>query len=59
MKATCRKCGDSFTIDKEALSFLDEGYIIIADVNICSDCFDLMENTDFEYEQFSDADPGL
>jgi hypothetical protein len=59
MKTTCRKCGDSFVIDKESEKLINEGFLSLADANICNDCFDILEKSYFEYEQQSDADPGL
>jgi hypothetical protein len=59
MKTTCKKCGESFTIDKESEELIEDGYYSLADASICIDCFESMQNTDFEYEQYSDADNGL
>jgi hydrogenase maturation factor HypF (carbamoyltransferase family) len=59
MKTTCKKCGESFSIDKSTEDLFDEGFIVLSDICICEDCYDMMQNTDFEYEQQSDADPGL
>jgi hypothetical protein len=59
MKTACKKCGESFTIAKEFEEWINEGNINLANANICDDCIELMQNTDFEYEQQSDADPGL
>jgi hypothetical protein len=59
MKTTCQKCGELFTIDKESEKLIENGYYNLADASICDDCIELMQNTDFEYEQQSDADPGL
>ncbi len=57
MKAKCKHCGESFEPTKEDQELYEEGYCDRPDC--CSDCFTMTENTDFEYEQHSDADPGL
>ncbi len=59
MKLICKHCGDSFKVSKYELEMIAEGYIQLSDINICDDCFELENNTSFEYDQFSDADPGL
>ena len=52
-KKTCKHCGDKYTPDAE------EGQ----ETNICEECFYMYENsqnpTSHDYEQHSDADPGL
>lgn len=55
----CRKCGDNITLTKDTQDLLNEGYLELSAINICDECFDMEHNTDFEYEQYSDADPGL
>jgi hypothetical protein len=59
MKITCARCGESFEATRYEKKLIAEGYITIEDVSLCNDCFELENNTSFEYEQFSDADPGL
>lgn len=54
---TCRHCGDDFTVSKETLGLLEEGFINNPDE--CDHCFDLVNNSREEIYEFSDADPGL
>lgn len=59
MKLLCCKYGDTFEATKHEKELIAEGYITIEDIKLCSDCFEVENETSFEYEQFSDADPGL
>ena len=59
MKLTCKNCGDTFKATKYEKELIAEGFITIDDIKLCSDCFEVENETSFEYEQFSDADPGL
>jgi hypothetical protein len=42
------------------MDLIEEGYIDSGSCNICDDCWDLTQLTEYDYyETFSDADPGL
>jgi RNase P subunit RPR2 len=60
MKLMCKNCGDLFTLPKKVLKAWDDGEIDMP--TLCPDCeddFRFMGCNDFEYERYSDADPGL
>jgi len=59
MRVTCIKCGDTFTVSKEALNLIDEGFISEDIINVCDDCFVEDNVTIQDYDTFSDADSGL
>jgi hypothetical protein len=62
MKARCKLCGDMFKVDPETLELVEEGYLShdTPGLNVCDECAELDQyNVSFEYEMFSDADPGL
>lgn len=50
-KKTCKVCGDKYT------PLPDENH----ETRICDECFEMQESSEqnMEYEQYSDADPGL
>ena len=56
-KFRCRHCGDEFSVSKETLELLEEGYINFPDE--CDHCVDMVNNSREEIDTFSDADPGL
>ena len=60
MKIRCRHCGEFFCPSDDAVDLISEGYISSDNVNICDDCWDLIEHLqDDTSEMHSDADPGL
>ncbi len=59
MEIRCRHCGEFFCPCDETLDLIEEGYVDSASCNICDDCWDLQNFCEYDYEQFSDADPGL
>ena len=60
MKIRCRHCGEFFCPSDDAVDLISEGYISSDNVNICDDCWDLIEHLQDDIsEMHSDADPGL
>jgi len=60
MKIRCRHCGEYFCPSDECVDLISEGYISSDSLNICYDCWDLIEHMpDDMSELYSDADPGL
>ena len=60
MKIRCRHCGELFCPSDESVDLISEGYISSDNVNICDDCWDMLEHIqDDMSEMYSDADPGL
>jgi hypothetical protein len=60
MKIRCRHCGEYFCPSDECVDLIAEGYIFSDSVNICDDCWDLIEHPpDDISELYSDAYPGL
>ena len=60
MKIRCKHCGEFFCPSDESVDLISEGYISSDNVNICDDCWDLIEHLqDDNSEMHSDADPGL
>jgi len=60
MKIRCRHCGEFFCPSEDAVDLKSEGYISSDNVNICDDCWDLIEHLQEDVsEMISDADPGL
>lgn len=58
MKCTCRHCGEDFKASPEETELFEEGYTGKPD--LCQECFRFLNSPpDLEYEQYSDADPGL
>jgi len=59
MEILCKFCGTWFCPCDETLDLIAEGYISSETVNICDDCHDLMELSEFDLsESFSQAEPG-
>lgn len=58
MIRTCSGCGDEFTISQEDEELYEEGFIDHLS-ELCYYCSAESEQPDLDYEQFSDADPGL
>jgi hypothetical protein len=60
MKIRCRHCGEFFIPSDECVELISEGYINPDSVNICDDCWDMLEHLqDDMSEMQSDADLGL
>lgn len=58
MELTCKYCGDTFYPDREDIQMWEEGYIQEL-THLCDECADMQDNEDYEYMNYSDADPGL
>ena len=58
MMATCIHCGEKFSINKNTIDMIENGYITIDQVTTCDLCFETMESP-LDYNEISDADPGL
>jgi hypothetical protein len=60
MKIRCKHCGEFFCPSDESVDLISEGYLSTDNVNICDDCWDMIEHLqDDMSEMHSDADPGL
>ena len=60
MKIRCKHCGEYFCPSDESVALISEGYISSESVNICDDCWDLIDHLqDDNSEMHSDADMGL
>jgi hypothetical protein len=60
MKIRCKHCGEFFCPSDESVDLISEGYISSDNVNICDDCWDMLNQPpDDLMEMISDADPGL
>ena len=54
----CRHCGEDFKATSEEMELYEEGFA--DEPKYCDQCFRFLNSPpDFEYEQYSDADPGL
>ena len=60
MKIRCKHCGEFFCPSDESVELISEGYISSDNVNICDECWDILNQPpDDLMEMISDADPGL
>jgi len=60
MKIRCKHCGEFFCPSDESVELMSEGYISSDNVNICDECWDILNQPpDDLMEMISDADPGL
>jgi len=60
MKIRCKHCGDFFCPSDESVELISEGYISSDSVNICDDCWDMINHLQDDIsEMYSDADSGL
>jgi hypothetical protein len=60
MEIRCRHCGEYFCPSDECVDLISEGYLSPDSVNICDNCWDMIEHfPDGLSELYSDADPGL
>ena len=44
MKIRCKHCGEFFCPSDESVDLISEGYISSDSVNICDDCWDMLEH---------------
>jgi len=60
MKIRCKHCGEYFCPSDECVDLISEGYISSDTVNICDDCWDMIEHLQDDISEMqSDADMGL
>ena len=60
MKIRCKHCGEYFCPSDESVALMSEGYISSNNVNICDDCWEMINQlADDLSDIFSDADHGL
>lgn len=60
MNILCRYCGTWFAPCDDTLDLIEEGYIDSDSCNICDDCNDFIQLSEYDfYETISDSDPGL
>jgi hypothetical protein len=60
MKIRCKHCGEFFCPSDESVDLISEGYISSDNVNICDDCWEMINQPPDSFsEMYSDADPGL
>lgn len=60
MKIRCKQCGEFFCPSDESVELLSEGYISSDTVNICDECWDMLDHKQDDFtEMHSDADLGL
>lgn len=57
MTAICKHCNTSFKVSNEDKEMIDNGYCEAPEV--CGDCLYNIENPDYSYMEYSDADNGL
>ena len=57
---SCKHCRGYFRLSEDTQYLIEEGYINPDSCNICDDCWDMLQPSEYDYsETFSDADPGL
>lgn len=60
METRCKGCQEFFNPGDDNLELLAEGYIATTSINLCEDCWNLQQLSEYDQsESFSDADPGL
>jgi len=60
MKIRCKHCGEFFCPSDESVDLISEGYISSDNVNICDECWEMINQPlDDFMDMYSDADPGL
>jgi hypothetical protein len=60
MKIRCIQCGEFFCPSDERVDLISEGYISSDSVNICDDCWDMLEHfQDDISDMYSDSGSGL
>jgi hypothetical protein len=56
MNIKCRICGEFFCPSEDIFDLISEEIISSQSVNICDDCHDLMELTEYDFsDSFSDS----
>lgn len=58
MEIICKSCGEIFIPEPEDVAMYLEGWIDHL-TPLCDECADMQDNEDYEYMNYSDADPGL
>lgn len=60
MQLHCSHCGTWFFPCEDTLDLIEGGYIDSDSCNICDDCSDLIQLSEYDfYETINDSDPGL
>jgi len=60
MKIRCKHCGEFFSPSDESVELIQEGYISSESVNICDDCWYIIEHIQDDISEMnSDADTCL
>jgi hypothetical protein len=60
MEIRCKHCGEYFCPSDDTLDLIEEGFIDANSCNVCNDCWDMIQLSEFDYyEEYSYADPGL
>jgi len=60
MKIRCKHCCEFFCPSDESVDLISEGYINSDNVNICDDCWEMINQLPDDFaDMYSDADPGL
>jgi hypothetical protein len=61
MRKRCRVCGEHFCPDDETIELISEGWITADSVNICDECFEMIQSSYYsdQGDMISDTDPGL
>ena len=56
MKIRCKHCGEYFCPSDESVDLISEGYISSESINICDDCWDMIEHSKYDQiDTYSDA----
>ena len=60
MNIKCRHCGEYFCPCDETIDLISEGWVSPDSVNICDDCWDLIQLTEYDIsESYYDAESGI
>ena len=60
MKIRGKHCGEFFCPSDESVDLISEGYISSDNVNICDDCWEMINQPPDDFsDMYSDADPEL
>jgi len=55
MNIKCRICGEFFCPCDDSLDLISEGVISSDSLNICDNCYDLMELSEYDLSSFLDV----